>query len=151
MYEEKLGTDWGDISGDEAIRRAYALGVAASFGYENDEEFDRLNALDSSYDRSIIDLAHREGRREATVVRDDSDADSAEAVWTRLVEGTPPDDAAADGEPSDPSPAGRPVDATEFPATLDRAGLLDGGRDLDALGFPALLGSPSSTDDGSES
>jgi len=151
MYEDKLGTGWGDISGEEAIRRAYALGVAACFGYENDEELERLlNALDSSYDRSIIDLAYREGRQEATVVRDDSDAGSEEDVWTRLVEGVRPDGADADVDAAGPSPAGNPIDATDFPAALDRAGLLSGGRDLDALGFPDHLGAPSPDDGGSE-
>ncbi|MFC7135905.1 hypothetical protein ACFQRB_03585 [Halobaculum litoreum] len=88
MYEDRLGTDWTDISDEEAIRRAYALGVAAAFGYENREEFDRLRAaLDTSYDRSIIDLAYQEGTQEARVVHAESDTDDGAAVWAQLVGG----------------------------------------------------------------
>ncbi|MXR42841.1 hypothetical protein GRX01_16025 [Halobaculum sp. WSA2] len=143
MYDDRLGTDWEDISGAEAIRRAYALGVAAAFGYENREEFDRLrDALDTSYDRSIIDLAYQEGKHEAEVIRSDSEAADGDAVWRQLIEGAGPsgDPSDSDGSP-DGSSAGQAISATDFPSAFDRAGLLDGGKDLDALGFPALLGS----------
>lgn len=149
MYEDRLGTDWTDISDEEAIRRAYALGVAAAFGYENREEFDRLRAaLDTSYDRSIIDLAYQEGTQEARVVHAESDTDDGAAVWAQLVGGAPSSPHSDDADVESPGPAGRPITATEFPAALRRAGLLDGGEDLDALGFPDLLGrSPGAADD----
>lgn len=142
MYETRLGTDWEDISGTEAIRRAYALGVAAAFGYENSEEFDRLRgALDTSYDRSIIDLAYREGKHEAEVIHADSDATDGDDVWDRLIEGAaPPGAPAATDDHVDGSPVGRPTSATALPSSLQRAGLFDGGDD-GALGFPGLLGS----------
>ncbi|MFC7069916.1 hypothetical protein [Halobaculum lipolyticum] len=153
MYEEKLGTDWTDISADEAIRRAYALGVAAAFGYENREEFDRLrDALDTSYDRSIIDLAYREGKQEAKVVHADSDAVDGDDVWAHLVDGAAPARDSDDADLDLAGPSGRPITATEFPTALERAGLLDGGADLEALGFPDLLGrTPTGHDDGGES
>ncbi|WP_348613403.1 hypothetical protein [Halobaculum rarum] len=143
MYETRLGTDWEDISGTEAIRRAYALGVAAAFGYENREEFDRLrDALDTSYDRSIIDLAYQEGKHEAEVIHADSEATDGDAVWKQLIEGAaPPSDLSDPDSSAEGSPTGRPITATEFPPALGRAGLLDGGDDLGALGFPAFLGS----------
>ncbi|QZP36582.1 hypothetical protein [Halobaculum magnesiiphilum] len=143
MYEARLGTDWEDISGTEAIRRAYALGVAAAFGYENREEFDRLrSAPDTSYDRSIIDLAYQEGKHEAEVVHADSDAIDGDDVWDQLVEGTAPSDAGFDDTDDlvSGSPVARPITAIDFPSALERAGLLDGGK-IGALGFPALLGS----------
>ena len=152
MYEERLGTDWTDISDDEAIRRAYALGVAAAFGYENREEFDRLReALDTSYDRSIIDLAYQEGKQEAQVVHADSDAVDGDDVWARLVEGAAPATLPDDEESDLAAPSGRPITATDFPTALERAGLLEGGADLEALGFPELLGrTPSGRDDRGE-
>ncbi|WP_435063439.1 hypothetical protein [Halobaculum sp. EA56] len=146
MYETRLGTDWEDIPEEEAIRRAYALGVAASFGYENREEFERLqDALDTSYDRSIVDLAYQEGKQEAAVVREDGETDTDEEVWDQLVTGVDPN--ADPGDADAGSAAGEPIAATGLPAALERAGLLDGGADLDALGFPALLGA-SPTDPG---
>ena len=148
MYETRLGTDWDDISGTEAIRRAYALGVAAAFGYENREEFDRLrDALDTSYDRSIIDLAYQEGKHEAEVIHADSNAVDGDAVWKQLIEGaTPPSDRSTLDDAVDGS-----ISATDWPSALERAGLLDGGNDLGALGFPSFLGSgPNSGNTGEE-
>ncbi|UIP00084.1 hypothetical protein Hbl1158_01550 [Halobaculum sp. CBA1158] len=148
MYEDTLGTDWDDISEEEAIRRAYALGVAATFGEGDSEEIDRLrDALDTSYDRSIIDLAYQEGKQEAGVVRADSEADSAEAVWEQLVEGVPGPADRRELEEDANSPVDRPIGATAFPTALERAGLLDGGENLDALGFPDLLGTRPGRDD----
>lgn len=154
MYDDRLGTDWEDITDTEAIRRAYALGVAAAFGYENSAEFERLrSALDTSYDRSIIDLAYQEGKHEAQVVHADSDAADGDAVWDQLVDATaPPSDAGfndADDLASG-SPVDRPITAVEFPAALERSGLLDGGDDPGALGFPPLLGSAPGGDDTDE-
>lgn len=153
MYGDRLGTDWEELSGDEAIRRAYALGVAAAFGYEDREEFDRLReAIDTSYDRSIVDLAYREGQREAEVLRRDDDEvapDDADAVWTQLVEGGRDADGSGDGG-DPPGPDGRPVVATGLPTALERAGLFDGGADLDALDLPGLLGGSARPRTGSE-
>lgn len=147
MYEARLGTDWEDISGTEAIRRAYALGVAAAFGYENREEFDRLrDALDTSYDRSIIDLAYQEGKHEAEAINADGGATDGDAVWKQLIEGTASSgDLSAPDSPPGGSPADRPITATELPPALERAGLLDGGDDLGALGYPEVLGSEPSS------
>ncbi|WP_435146703.1 hypothetical protein [Halobaculum sp. P14] len=154
MYEERLGTDWTDISPDEAIRRAYALGVAASFGYRNDDEFDRLrDALDTSYDRSIIDLAYQEGKQTATELRGTDDVDGADDIWTHLVTGaspTDPGDVDAEDDPGTPGPAGEFPTMLDRAALLDRAELLDGGADLGALGFPSLLGSPTDRSDAEE-
>lgn len=155
MYEERLGTDWDDIADEEAISRAYALGVAASFGYENREEFTRLrDSLDSSYDRSIIELAYQEGKQEAAVVRSEYDdhADD-ESVWDHLVEGgVPPGPLdARDDSATEASPAEQSLGATDFPTALERARLLEGGTDLGTLGFPSALGRPNGpADDSSE-
>lgn len=154
MYEDRLGTDWEDISAEEAIRRAYALGVAAAFGYENREEFDRLrNALDTSYDRSIIDLAYQEGKQEAAVVHTDGEADDGEAVWSQLVEGATPHKPGDDSEdaPDSGSLVGTPIAAVDLPTLLDGVNFLDAPSDLDVLGFPDLIGSSPGRDDREES
>ena len=134
MYDERLGTDWTEISDEEAIDRAFALGVAAAFGYENRAEFDRLlGALDTAYDRSILDLAYEEGKQKADGL---SRENSARDVWDRLV-------GAADGGETGPrgasGSAGGPGPAGKRPALLDRLDLLEGGADLGALGRPAFL------------
>lgn len=142
MYEERLGTDWVDLSEAEAIDRAFALGVASAFGYENREEFDRLRgALDSSYDRSIIDLAHQEGKQKA--LRLQGEVPDRTALWDRLV-GT--DDLSDRGSASGarpPDPEGAPgnelPESLHRPENLARAGLLEGGKDLGALQYPRFL------------
>lgn len=139
MYEERLGTDWTDISDDEAIDRAFALGVAAAFGHEDRVEFDRLRAaLDTAYDRSIIDLAYEEGRGKAEGLSRESDSETD--VWDRLVgvsDGRATERRGGDGPDSGSS--GGPGPAGGRPSLLDRAGLLEGGEELGALGRPSFL------------
>ncbi|MES3162149.1 MAG: hypothetical protein PPP55_11365 [Halorubrum sp.] len=89
MYDRTFGTDWDDeLPRDEAIDRAFALGVAAGCGNERPEELDRvLAAFPSSYDRSIVELAYDEGRTKAL----EAPQEDPGAVWEELVDaaGTP--------------------------------------------------------------
>lgn len=148
MYEERLGTDWEDLSEAEAIDRAFALGVASVFGYENRKEFDRLRtALESSYDRSIIDLAYREGKQKTRSLR--GEVPDSGTVWDRLVSDG---DAKQRGGPtgSSPNPGADRGPAGKLPESLDRAGLLNGGGDLGALQYPRFLRSGSGDGDAGE-
>ena len=90
MYDRTFGTDWSDdtLDREEAIDRAFALGVAAGCGSERPDELDRvLGAFPSAYDRSIVELAYDEGRTKAL----EDPAEEPERVWDRLVDetGTP--------------------------------------------------------------
>lgn len=145
MYEERLGTGWKDLSEEEVIDRTFALGVASVFGYENEEEFDRLyDALDSSYDRSIVDLAYEEGKQEARQLRGEGPDEAA--VWDELVGGG---GASEDSTPSgsSPYPASERSPAEKRPESLDRATLIKGGRNLEALRRPSFLRSGSTDDE----
>ncbi|WP_302082749.1 hypothetical protein [Salinibaculum rarum] len=87
-YERAYGTDWGTIDKDEAIDRAYALGVAASLGEYHPDELDRVREeMDTSYNKSVVDLAFDEGRNEARELDADAGEDAADPVWSELVEG----------------------------------------------------------------
>jgi len=90
MYEERFGTDWETLSGrEEAIRRAFALGVAARVGEHYPEELDRISdAVDTSYDRSFVELAYHEGRDTAAELDPDPEADP-EDLWERVLEEDP--------------------------------------------------------------
>jgi hypothetical protein len=131
MYEETFGTDWTALDADEAMRRAYALGVAASLGRPTPEEFERIvDVAGSSYDRSLVELAYSRGRNRGR--RERTDADSVEQVWSSLVEGGEApelDDVsksgpgpAADPPPalSDLGPADDRTEAVELPRLLER-------------------------------
>ncbi|MFB6183939.1 MAG: hypothetical protein ABEI96_05235 [Haloarculaceae archaeon] len=86
-YERVYGTDWDELDGDEAVERAYALGVAESMGEYDREELQRLAAeVDSAYRRSLVELAFEEGRKEAKEFDRSSDAPS-ETAWHSLIEG----------------------------------------------------------------
>lgn len=60
-YEDNVGTDWSDIDLDNALVRAFALGMAAAT-HAPDGELDRLRSVATSrYERELIETAYREG------------------------------------------------------------------------------------------
>jgi hypothetical protein len=93
-YERAYGTDWTSLDREEAIDRAYALGVAAALEEYHPEELDRVREeTDTAYDQSVVDLAFDEGRTDAEGADPDTDT-RAGAVWSTLVAEA---DASADG------------------------------------------------------
>jgi hypothetical protein len=87
-YERAYGKDWDALDKDEAIDRAYALGVAASLGEYHPDELDRLRAeMDTSYTTSVVELAFDEGKNEARAVDVPADGDDGDPIWAELVEG----------------------------------------------------------------
>jgi len=131
MYERAFDTDWESLSGEEAIRRMYALGVAAKLGDENPEERARIRELASSaYERNVLDLAYEEGTREVADVRTDHDSD--EDAWEELVEAS-----------EAPAPESLSIDRIDSgrPGAVDRPTLLEGfdAGDLERLRLPSLL------------
>jgi hypothetical protein len=128
MYDRTFGTEWDDLSREEAVERAFALGVAAGVDSPRPKELNRvLEAFPGSYDQSIVELAYDEGRTkalEATAERDDSDD---EAVWQSLVDGT--------GEPRE-----SPVPAA-LPGAIRELTLTDGPREgpPSSLDLPSML------------
>ncbi|WP_049922525.1 hypothetical protein [Halopiger djelfimassiliensis] len=85
MYEDTYGTDWDAItSREEAVQRAFALGVAAQLGERYPGELDRIaEEVTTTYDRSFVNLAYQKGQNQAGQVGQRADD---EAVWTELVE-----------------------------------------------------------------
>ena len=87
-YERAYGTDWTTLDKDEAIDRAYALGVAASLGEYHPDELDAIRAeMSTSYNKSVVDLAFDEGKNEARELDVDATAEHEEPIWAELVEG----------------------------------------------------------------
>ena len=84
MYASEYGTDWAEIDVDEAIERAYALGVGETLGEGHDGELGRLlDVAGTAHDRAMVRLAYDKGRnrgREAT-----GGDDRPETVWSDLV------------------------------------------------------------------
>jgi hypothetical protein len=86
-YEQGYGTDWESLTEDEAVDRAYALGVAASMGEYHPDELDAIREeTNSAYERSVVDLAFEEGKNEGREI-DPPEDNGNSAVWSELVEG----------------------------------------------------------------
>lgn len=86
-YEQQYGTDWEQLDPNEAVARAYALGVAATVGEYHPDELDAIREeMDSSYNTSMVELAFQEGKKEGKEI----DEDEEETVWNELVVGEIP-------------------------------------------------------------
>ena len=85
MYEETYSTDWTSLSREQSIKRAFALGVATGCGYPNPTEYDRLvGAVETAYDRSIVELAFQEGVSKGKDKY--NNGMTSKQVWETLVE-----------------------------------------------------------------
>jgi hypothetical protein len=132
-YEREYATGWSALDRDEATERAYAIGVAEKLGEYNREELEAIyEEMDTSYNKSMVELAYREGRQEASDAASRENADG-EAVWAELVEGetvvVDPDDRPMGGRDGLPEALGpsevldrQEVDSTDV---VDRPGFLD--------------------------
>jgi hypothetical protein len=114
-YETAFGTDWGTLGREEAVERAYALGVGEAMGEYDREEYERVRAeMDSAYQKSLVDLAFEEGRTEGKEVRVEADDD--DEPWRALVEGE-----TVTVDPDDVPTGGR----NALPEALDGVDVLD--------------------------
>ena len=96
MYESTFSADWTHLARDEAVERAYALGVAAACGHDNREEYEAITAAaDSAYDRSLIELSFDQGRSQALQLQ--SSGSEPDGIWDQLVESSSTDLPERDG------------------------------------------------------
>ena len=133
MYERVFETGWESLSGEEAIRRMYVLGIATELGHRLPDERSRIRALASNaYERSVLDLAFEEGKREVQDVHPHHE--SEEETWATLVE-----------ESESPAPSRESLQtdrrASDVPDSVGQPSLLDGVDidDLDRLRLPSFL------------
>jgi len=134
LYHREYGASWTTLDRDEATERAYALGVAESLGQYDREEFEAIHdEMDTAYDKSMVELAFREGKNEGREAQPPSDADES-AIWADLVEGetvvVDEDDLLTGGRDGLPEavdkfeglerPDPDDIDATDRPDFLDR-------------------------------
>ena len=85
MYDRTFGTDWDTLENrDEALWRAFGLGVAECLGEDYPGELDRVSdAAETNYDRSFAELAYQKGRQH---VRQFDDGTDPAEIWRILVE-----------------------------------------------------------------
>lgn len=114
-YEQTYGTDWETLSADQAMSRAYALGVAASIGESHPDELEAIhNEMDSAYERSVVDLAFEEGKNEGREYG--GGGNNGDELWSSLV----------DDEPVSIDAEGMPTGGRSgLPEAVDRIDALD--------------------------
>ncbi|MFW5918885.1 MAG: hypothetical protein ACOCSF_01640 [Halanaeroarchaeum sp.] len=93
MYDESFDTDWTSLAREQAMFRAYAIGVDAALGVDHPEEVERL-ARETS--RPLVQLAYDEGKsvaeerlqsgRGGADVDQYRGPDGARRLWDELVE-----------------------------------------------------------------
>ncbi|WP_280588113.1 hypothetical protein [Halorubrum sp. Boch-26] len=126
MYDRTFGTEWDELSREEAVHRAFALGVAEGVGNRRPAEIERvMEAFPNAYDQSLVELAYDEGRAKALNAADE--ADDPEEVWNALVDGAgaprePPVRAALPGAITDLTLTQRPREGP--PSSLDFPSML---------------------------
>jgi|GEM_PF-244621 len=96
MYGDRFDTEWDadELDRDEAIERAFALGVAAECGEDYPGEYKRLVNVAG---RALVQMAFDDGRSKAKDLRDDlhgagSDTDESIEfqdrdyhIWSKLI------------------------------------------------------------------
>ena len=66
MYEEAFGFEWDHLSEEDALRRMYALGVAAVLDERHPDEYRRImRQASTAYRRSVLELSFKEGQQHA--------------------------------------------------------------------------------------
>lgn len=143
MYDDTFSRNWDEeeLYREDAVWRAYALGVAAALGDRNPEEYRQLVAAAG---RSLVEMAYDEGKSSAAdldsrLASGDADLDGSEfpsrerAVWSQLI-------TYERGGGGDVAPAGGDSDRMDLPEFLERVNLDAVDRDdLDRLRLPEFL------------
>lgn len=142
MYDDAFSRDWdGDeLDREEAVWRAYALGVSAALGHRNPDEYRELVAAAG---RSLVEMAYDEGKTTAAdldsrLASGDADVDASEfpsrerAVWSKLI--------TYEREGGGDVATGGGDDRVDLPAFLDRVDLDSVEKDdLGRLRLPEFL------------
>ena len=141
LYEDQFDTDWDALDRDEALERAFALGVAASLGERNEEEYQAVAAeMASNYDASIVELAYKEGKNKAARRQRDADASDDDAELYRWVLGEELDGVERpDGPDRDEERSGHATDLPAFLADLPEVTERQDPSEAEQTDFPDFL------------
>lgn len=135
LYTDRFSTDWNALGREEAVERAFALGVAASLGERHEEELEAVRAtMDTNYGASLVDLAYEEGKRTATEREREAgpDADDRD-VWEAVI-----DAELGDGPPTEnEDDVDRPTDLPSVVADLEVTDFPD--REPEQTDLPGFL------------
>lgn len=143
MYDRHFETDWDSLSQEEAMFRAFALGVDAALGNEHDAEFE---ALQRDHHRGLVQIAFDEGKTRANKgLRERGGATGSATgsafepgdrewdVWEALIVET-------ESDPEAFEPVEMPRSRLDLPEALEKPSFLDrpSGSD-DRITLPRFL------------
>ncbi len=134
MYDRHFETDWNSLTQEEAMFRAFALGVDAALGAAHEGEFE---ALQREHHRGLVQIAFDEGKSRATETLQarggssrtggDSDFEPGDrewSVWEELV-------LDQEGEQAGFEPVEVSRSQLALPEALERPSFLDRPSDSD--------------------
>lgn len=78
IYEEHFPTEWDSLTRDEAMVRAFVLGIDAARGDENSDELDRLRDEDTP---AFVEMAYNAGQRKCLDLDEESTSESDETDY----------------------------------------------------------------------
>lgn len=73
IYEEHFSTEWDSLIRDEAMVRAFVLGIDAVRGDDTEDELDRLRAEDTP---AFVEMAYNAGRRKCLDLKEETASES---------------------------------------------------------------------------
>lgn len=143
MYERAFDTEWDNLSQEEAMFRAYALGVDTALGNEHEAE---LNSLMRAHHRGLVQIAYDEGKTRAEDALGDhrsggkrgstddfEPGDREWEVWEQLVEDV-------DSDPDAFEPVEVSKSRLDLPSALDLPEFLDRpDTDTERIKIPRFL------------
>ena len=128
MYEDAFEDDWETLRQEEAMFRAYALGVDSAFGIDHPEE---LRKLEREFHRGLVQIAFDEGKSRAAETLREHDHEPATKsgfgfepsdydweLWEELVEARKAEEEAFEMVRVSP-------DRDSLPSSLQRPSLLE--------------------------
>ncbi|RXK50112.1 hypothetical protein [Halorientalis pallida] len=136
LYEDRFDTDWDHLDREEAMERAFALGVAASLGQRNEDEYEAVHqAMGTNYDASIVELAYKEGKQKGTKRKRAVDnATDAEEIWEAVISAELDDVEPSDDEDTTSRATDLPSAVSDPPEMTDQP-----DRDPEQTEFPDFL------------
>lgn len=78
IYEQYFSKEWDSLSRDEAMVRAFVLGIAAVREDEAEQNGEELERLRKANNRSFVDMAYGAGKRECMDLVERLESEAAE-------------------------------------------------------------------------
>ncbi|WP_435176905.1 hypothetical protein [Halorussus sp. AFM4] len=154
IYEQYFSTEWESLDRDEAMVRAFVLGIAAVREGDIEANREELDRLREASNRAFVEMAYKAGKRECMDIDEEAEADSPDPepdgefstdtseILSELVaeRPEPPDRDDRDTESGERGER-RARSRVDIPAMLDEYDVLDSRPrdDREKLGLPEFL------------